>query len=111
MRTSDGDRFTCRQVVADIHPAPLLGMLEGSAVRPAYRNRVGDMRNTIGSFTVHLALEPGVFPYYDHNHYHFRDHDVWAPMDAERAAREKDSTCCSLRARARAMPTSTPLPS
>jgi len=88
VRTSDGDRFTCRQVVADIHPAPLLGMLEGSAVRPAYRNRVEAMRNTIGSFTVHLALEPGVFPYFDHNHYHFRDHDVWAPMDAERTARE-----------------------
>ena len=88
LRISDGDRFTCRQVVADIHPAAVLAMLERSAVRPAYRNRVQAMANTIGSFTVHLALEPGVFPYFDHNHYHFRDHDVWAPMNAEATARE-----------------------
>ncbi|MBP6392040.1 MAG: NAD(P)/FAD-dependent oxidoreductase [Flavobacteriales bacterium] len=83
VRTSDGDRFACRQVVADIHPVPLLAMLDAHRVRPAYRKRVEAMGNTIGSFTVQVALEPGLFPYLDHNHYHFRDHDVWAPMNEE----------------------------
>ncbi len=79
--TADGDRFTARRVVADVHPATVLDLLTGAGVRPAYRNRVKAMDNTIGTFCVHLALRPGILPYHDHNHYHFADHDVWAPMD------------------------------
>ncbi|HQW87802.1 MAG TPA: all-trans-retinol 13,14-reductase, partial [Flavobacteriales bacterium] len=63
------------------HPAAVLDIITGDGVRPAYRNRVKAMDNTIGTFCVHLALRPGSFPYHDHNHYHFADHDVWAPMD------------------------------
>ncbi len=81
VHTADGDRFTARRVVADVHPAAVLDIITGDGVRPAYRNRVKAMDNTIGTFCVHLALRPGSFPYHDHNHYHFADHDVWAPMD------------------------------
>lgn len=81
VRTADGDVFTATTVIADIHPEPLLGMLTDGALRPAYVNRVRAMANTIATFTVHLALEPGSFPYLDHNRYHFASTDVWRPME------------------------------
>ncbi|MCB9167616.1 MAG: NAD(P)/FAD-dependent oxidoreductase [Flavobacteriales bacterium] len=81
VRTQDGDAFTTKRVIADIHPASLLRMLGPGTVRKAYRDRITGLENSVGSFSVHLTLEPGAIPYRDHNLYHFAVSDVWQAVD------------------------------
>ncbi|MEO8067008.1 MAG: NAD(P)/FAD-dependent oxidoreductase [Flavobacteriales bacterium] len=84
VRTSDGDVFRCKHVIANIHPNTLLAMIGPGHIRPAYRNRLGALRNTTGTFTVHLVMKPKSFPYLNHNHYHMIGHDVWDAVRYDR---------------------------
>lgn len=84
VRTTDGDVFECKHVIANIHPATLLGMIGPGHIRPAYRNRLTSLRNTPGSFTVHAVMKPGTFPYLNHNYYHMIGTDVWDAVRYDR---------------------------
>lgn len=75
--TAEGDRFTCRWCIANIHPTMVLDMIGPGRLRPAYVSRVRSLENTVGSFTLHLTMKPGAFPYLDHNIYHIDTDDVW----------------------------------
>ena len=79
--TSDGDRFSCKWCIANLHPSTLLEMIGPSHVRPAYRSRINALENTVASFTMHLVMKPDSFPYLDHNIYHFEVDDVWDAVD------------------------------
>ncbi|HEX2617002.1 MAG TPA: NAD(P)/FAD-dependent oxidoreductase [Flavobacteriales bacterium] len=70
VRTANGERFTCKWAIANMDPRPLLAMIDPGHIRQAYRSRINGLGNTISSFTLHLVMERGSFPYLDHNHYH-----------------------------------------
>ncbi len=82
--TTDGDAFHCEHVISNIHPNTLLAMIGPGHVRPAYRHRLGSLRNTTGTFTVHLVMKHGAFPYFNHNFYHTRIPDVWEAVRYDR---------------------------
>ena len=81
VRTADGDSFTCKHMIANIHPRVLLEMIGPGHVRPAYRSRINALENTISSFTAHLVMKPGAFPYMDHNIYHTDIDNVWDAVE------------------------------
>ena len=59
---ADGSRFAADLVVSDIHPATTMRMLRDT-LRPAYRNRMEQLENGTGIFTVYAKLRPGVLEY------------------------------------------------
>ncbi len=69
VRTADGETFTGRKVISNLHPSATLGLLDGITVSKAYRERIGGLKNTGSVFTLYLGLKPGTFPYLNHNLY------------------------------------------
>lgn len=81
VRTADGDVFTCKRCIANIHPVKLLEMIPPGHIRPAYRTRIRSLDNTVSSFALHLAMKPGAFPYLGRNIYKVLVPDVWGAVN------------------------------
>jgi len=75
--TKDGRRYSARHFIANIHPAALLGMLNTSLIRPAYKNRICGLQQTTSAFMLNLVLRPGKVPLRHFNLYWHRSADVW----------------------------------
>lgn len=76
--TADGERYYGKQFIANMHPQALLPLVKSSLLRPAYRNRISGLQQTISSFMLNMVLEPGIVPMRHHNIYWHRSPDVWA---------------------------------
>ncbi|MBS1771876.1 MAG: NAD(P)/FAD-dependent oxidoreductase [Bacteroidetes bacterium] len=79
--TKDGQRFYGKQFIANTHPVVLLDMVDSSLFRPAYRNRVKGLEQTISTFMLNLVLEPGKVPMRHHNIYWHGSDDAWAATE------------------------------
>lgn len=72
-----GERYYGKHFVANLHPEALLGMLESKLVRPAYRNRIKGLEQTISTFMLNLVLAPGTVPLRRYNLYWNAAEDSW----------------------------------
>lgn len=75
--TADGQRFYGEQFIGNIHPEVLLGLIESNTLRPAYRNRIKGLQQTVSSFMLNMVLEPGTVPMRHYNIYWNTTHDIW----------------------------------
>ena len=75
--TSVGERFPADLVISAIHPASTMQMVNSRLIRPAYRQRIADIRNTTGAFTVYLKFRKDSVKYMDNNFYLYRGNSVW----------------------------------
>jgi len=73
----DGDSFVADVVISDIHPAATLDLVDSHLLRPAYRHRIGSLKNTTGAFTVYLKFKKDSVPYMNHNLYLYQGDSVW----------------------------------
>lgn len=75
--TTTGERFAADLVISAIHPAKTMEMVKSRLIRPAYRQRIAEGRNTTSAFTVYLKFRKDSMPYMDHNFYYYRGDSVW----------------------------------
>jgi phytoene dehydrogenase-like protein len=74
----DGRRFRADAFISDIHPAVICQMVRDSKrIKKIYRRRMAVQSNTFGMFTLSLVLKEHAIPYFNHNHYVYRNADVW----------------------------------
>jgi all-trans-retinol 13,14-reductase len=73
----DGRRFHGKQFIANIHPRVLIGMLQSQIIRPAYKNRISGLQQTVSAFMLNLVLKPGTVLFRDYNLYWHAKQDVW----------------------------------
>lgn len=73
----NGERIYAKTFISNIPPADTLDLLENSKIRPAYRHRISELKNTISVFTLNIVMKENTFPYLNHNIYHYRKPDVW----------------------------------
>ncbi|MDR1406056.1 MAG: NAD(P)/FAD-dependent oxidoreductase [Prevotellaceae bacterium] len=72
------EQLESRYVISNVHPALTLSLLnEDVPVRKTYRNRICNLPNTYGMFTVHLQLKENTVPYLNRMIYLHRGQDVW----------------------------------
>lgn len=75
---SNGETYDGRMFISDLHPAlTCLLVAPQTALRPSYRQRMEQMGNTFGMFTVSLQMEKGALPYFNHNLYVYAHRNVW----------------------------------
>lgn len=79
--TAQGERFAADLIVSAIHPARTLDLLDTKLIRPAFRKRIKNARNTIAAFTVYLKFKKNRVPYLNRNVYYYRSKDVWHCQD------------------------------
>ena len=73
----DGRRFYGKEFISNVHPAVTLDMIEEGKIRNAYRKRIASLENSVSTFIVHVVLKENSIKYFNHNVYHYIDHDVW----------------------------------
>jgi all-trans-retinol 13,14-reductase len=79
--TKDGQRFYGKYFIANMHPALVMDMVDSKLLRPVYRNRVKDTKQTISSFMLNLVLKPATVPMRHYNIYWHATEDVWAAVN------------------------------
>jgi all-trans-retinol 13,14-reductase len=89
---ADGSSVSGKQFISNLHPQQTLQMTDSRLLRPVYRKRIAGLENSISSFTLHLVMKPGSFPYYKHNYYIHEKDGVWEGIHADAAAWPK--TAC-----------------
>ena len=79
--TTDGQRYEADLVISAIHPARTVELIDSHLLRPAYRQRMKEVRNTTSAFTVYLKFRKDMVPYMNSNLYIYRGDTVWNCAD------------------------------
>ncbi len=75
--TSTGERFAADLFVSAIHPSRTIELVDSHLLRPAYRKRLANARNTTSAFTVYVKFKKNRVKYLDHNIFYYRGDSVW----------------------------------
>ena len=84
--TENGECFPADLVISAIHPTNTVELIDSHLIRPAYRRRLQDIRNTTSAFTVYLKFKKDTVPYMNSNLYYYRNDSVWHCEDYEDAS-------------------------
>lgn len=68
-------------VIADIHPARVMEILETKLIRPAFRSRINGLKNTTAGFSLYLKFKDSRVPYLNSNYYSFITDSPWGCED------------------------------
>lgn len=75
---TNGESFEADTYISTIHPALTIDLIpECKQVRNIYRRRIRNIENSVGMFTAHLILKPGIIPYKRHNISILNSEDLW----------------------------------
>lgn len=77
---NDGQKIFGKQFIANIHPQVLLSLLDTKIIRPAYKNRINSLEQTISCFMLNIVLKPCTIPMQHHNLYWHKSQNVWASV-------------------------------
>ena len=75
--TKDETFYEADYIISDAHPKRTLEMIDSKLIRPAFRNRINTMAQTVGGFAVYLDFKEGALPYMNHNFYGFETSTPW----------------------------------
>lgn len=68
-----GERIYGKHFISNINPQSTLTLLSDSKlIRPIFIKRIRSLGQTVGAFTVNIALKPGVVEYKNRNIYYYR---------------------------------------
>lgn len=73
----DGSEIYGHHFISNLHPAQTIAMTDSPALKPAFRNRIKSLENTISSFTLNLIFKKDSFRYFSNNYYYHREGKLW----------------------------------
>lgn len=83
------EAIECDYVISDAHPLRTLELLSSRLIRPAFRQRIAGLRQTIGCFAIYIHFKEGAVEYMNHNHFHYRtEENPAAPWECEKYTEE-----------------------
>ncbi len=77
VRLSDGREVSCDYVISAVHPNRTLEMIESKLLRPAFRERINAIPQTVGGFSVYLKFKENSVPYMNYNFYSYNQDSPW----------------------------------
>ena len=69
--------FDADIIISDTHPGITLNMLNTKLIRPAFRERVSSIKNTVSGFTVYLHFKKESMPYMNSNLFSYKSSTPW----------------------------------
>jgi len=84
IQLEDGKKVSAKYFISNLHPAQTMEITESEVLRPAYRSRMRNLDNTIGTFLLNIVLKKDSFPYLNYNYYHHETEDAWAGVNYTR---------------------------
>ena len=85
VETAGGELIEADFVIANVHPARLIELVDSHLLRNAYRQRMVQLPETVGCFSVYLRFKNGKQPYYNYNVYGY---DQMSPWNCERYSQD-----------------------
>jgi all-trans-retinol 13,14-reductase len=79
-QTLDGQRFHARTFISAVHPKILFGLTDSKQLRPAFRERVGNLPQTPPAIMVNIVLKPQTLRFPGHNIYWHPSGEVFARL-------------------------------
>jgi len=74
----NGEQFVAADyVISDAHPMRTLELLDTKLIRPAFRQRINAMPQTVGAFSVYLEFKDNTVPYQNYNFYGYNTDTPW----------------------------------
>jgi all-trans-retinol 13,14-reductase len=73
----NGKFYYADTYISNIHPSVLMDKLSTPILRPAYKNRLKNIRNTTSVFIVNIILKKDQVKYRNYNLYYYKDDNVW----------------------------------
>lgn len=64
-------------IISDAHPMRTLELLDTKLIRPAFRQRINTMPQTVGGFSVYLEFKDNAVPYQNYNFYGYNTNTPW----------------------------------
>jgi all-trans-retinol 13,14-reductase len=83
IQLTDDEVIEAQHFISDIHPQKLIKLTDSKLIRPVYRERVQQMENTMGNFTLYLKFKENSVPYLNYNYYYYAGEDVWASYHSQ----------------------------
>ncbi|MDR0893703.1 MAG: NAD(P)/FAD-dependent oxidoreductase [Prevotellaceae bacterium] len=78
VETENGQYFPADIVISDTHPVRTLEILpDTKLIRPAFRQRINQIPNTVAGFTVYLHFKRERVPYMNSNFYAYHSDSPW----------------------------------
>ena len=77
---ADGKKIFGDKVISNMHPLKTLEITASEFIRPAYRNRLKTLENSVSCFLLNIVFKKDSFKYFKHNYYCFKDGHVWDMM-------------------------------
>lgn len=74
---ADGTRYAADVFISDAHPMRTIELVDSSIFRPAFRQRITSLPNTVGGFAVYLHFREHTVPYMNYNFYGYRQSSPW----------------------------------
>ena len=73
----DGTNYAASKFISNMHPTPTINIFGKQNFRPAYRDRIAKLENTVSSFMIYFSLKENSFPYFNYNIYDHYSMDCW----------------------------------
>lgn len=77
VETSAGEFFPADVIISGTHPMRTLEMIDSKMIRPAFRNRINAIPQTVGGFSVYLEFKENTMPYMNYNFYGYNGETPW----------------------------------
>ena len=78
---SNGNKYYGDYFISNIHPTKTLELTDTKAIKPAFRNRIKNLDNSLSAFVLNITLKPNIFLHQNSNYYCFMEEDVWNTMN------------------------------
>lgn len=77
VHTDKGNIFEAKYILSNISPSATLAITAEKILKPAFKNRLSHIKNTISPFCVYLSLHENKVNYQKTNYYYFDNENVW----------------------------------
>lgn len=78
--TNNGNEYFAKQFIANVHPKRVLEWIDSRLIKPIYKKRINEAKNSISAFMVNIVLKPKTIPYQNHNTYWNRSADSFVAI-------------------------------
>ncbi len=77
VETSKEVFFPADYIISDAHPIRTLELVDSKLIRPAFRQRINAIPQTVGCFSVYLDFKKDTLPYMNYNYYGYMGDTPW----------------------------------
>jgi all-trans-retinol 13,14-reductase len=74
---NNGERMSATNYISNMHPVRTMEMLETNLIKPAYKNRIKNLENSVSCFSINIVLKKDCFAYFKHNYYWHKENEAW----------------------------------